>query len=140
MSRIIFLLIMIMLPTFGICSVIHYKNDIVPIVSNHIDQDSLLIQRIYELKEVQEKESYLGRISKGKGHLAIMITSKPSKNEPYYLIQVGYNNPFRFEVYFNFRIDSKYISRKNIIPYLDILDMNSNYIKLIEWRKIANQY
>jgi len=102
---------------------------------NKIDVEDVIIGKIYKLREVQEHEKYLQKV-RPKSHISFMVTEKPSKKSPYYEIQVGYNGPLRFETYFFFRINHKYIFEKNIEPFLDILEpLSGNYINILKWRK-----
>lgn len=99
------------------------------------DQDSMLIDKIYKLQEVQAKETYLQKTTNGKAHIAIIVLTKPTKKIPYYLVQVGYDNSIRFEVYYTFRINIRYTTAKDIQPYIQILNFNSTYVNLVNWRK-----
>ncbi|WP_291103013.1 MULTISPECIES: hypothetical protein [unclassified Flavobacterium] len=53
------------------------------------DQEVTIIDKIYRLQEVQDKEEYLKKLTNCKGHIAVIISNKPTKETPYYLIQVG---------------------------------------------------
>ena len=104
--------------------------------SKKIDEEGVIIGKIYKLKEVQEQEKYLQKVAGTKSHIAFMVLVKPSKRIPYFEIKVGYNGPDRFETYFYFRFNHKYINEKNIEPFMEILDpFSGNYVNLLKWRK-----
>lgn len=108
-------------------------NDIT--TSKKVDEEDVIIGKIYKLREVLEHEKYLQKV-RPKSHISFIVTEKPSKKTPFYEIQVGYNGPLRFETYFFFRINHKFINKKNIEPFVDILDpISSNYVNLLKWRK-----
>ena len=57
--------------------------------------DSLFISRIREFEIIRNKE-------KSAGVLSYLVKSIPTKKNPYYVIQTGKTNNYRFEVFFNF--------------------------------------
>ena len=97
-------------------------------------KDRTLIGKIYRLPEVREKESYLKKLTKGKGHISLIINERQRKGNPFYFIQVGYDNSLRFEVYFNFRIKKEDIEHGNIESCLYIMNDNSDFMPLLKWR------
>lgn len=138
MKKLQFVILSVILIT-GLCSFkLTDKNSFHNFCYSNQDQETKIIDNIYRLQEVQDKEKYLQKLTNSKGHLAIVISNKPTKEIPYYLIQVGYDNSIRFEIYYNFRINFKYIKAKNIVSFIEILDSNSNYVNLIKWRKLKH--
>jgi hypothetical protein len=138
MKQIHIILIATLFSFIGLSSFITIKQEVYDnTTSNKGDEEDIIIGKIYKLREVQEHEKYLQKVAGPKSHISFIVAEKPSKKIPFYEIQVGYNGPDRFETYFFFRINHKYINEKNIEPYVDILDpISSNYINLLKWRKI----
>ena len=141
MKQIHFILIATLFSFIGLSSFNTRKLDAnVKTTSIKIDEEDVIIGKIYKLKEVQGHEKYLQKVAGPKTHISFIVTEKPSKKTPFYEIQVGYNGPLRFETYFFFRINHKYIYEKNIEPLVDILDpISGNYVNLLKWRKSKNE-
>ena len=105
MVKIFLMLKFLLLPIVNLHSCGTNKN-ISNIKFENIDRDSLLIDKIYRLKEVQAKEKYLRQLSNGKGHISIMILSKPEKKNQYYIIQVGYTT-----IVFYFKVNNRMMNK-----------------------------
>lgn len=114
-------------------------------LSNHIDNskevdksqssltDSLLkdfvLDKIGNLPEVKAKQKFADSITNTKRSITILIAKTPSEAEPYYWVQVGYDNTIRFQPFYNFYIYKKDLS----IKYFDPLTNKTMSLK--EWRK-----
>jgi len=112
-----------------------YKKVLYLSSTQNLDHDSIIIDKIYRLREVQARDQYLRTLTKGRQGVSIMITTNPSHEAPFYLIQVGYNNSSRFEVYYNFRINNKFIKMKKIMPYIEVLNSSGDFVMLSTWRR-----
>lgn len=136
MKQIHFILIATLFSFIGLSPLITIRQEVYDHTSSKkVDEEDVIIGKIYKLKEVQEHEKHLQKVIP-KSHISFIVIEKPSKKTPFYEIQVGYNGPLRFETYFHFRINHKYIQEKNIEPFVDILDpLSGNYINLLKWRK-----
>jgi hypothetical protein len=102
-----------------------------------IDTATILTQKFFNLKEIRDQQKHLQKIVNANAKISIYISSKPSKNDPYFILQVGYINSVHFEVYDNYRIDTKYIYRSNIVPFIEIMNTEGNFVSLLKWRKAA---
>jgi hypothetical protein len=99
---------------------------------NGTQKEDKILDAVRKLPEVIEREKYLDSLTNHKGHVALMVESKPSKLQPYYWIKVGYDNELRFETYFNFYIYN--VGNGNLeIKYYDVVIGKA--ITLKEWRK-----
>jgi hypothetical protein len=93
-----------------------------------------IIDKIANLAEVQEKSIYIDSLTKGKNGISVIILSSPSKTDPYYWVQAGYNSSVRFEPYFNF-----YVYPPNLeIKYLDV-NNEDKLVSLKEWRRMRKR-
>ncbi|WP_184542348.1 hypothetical protein [Mucilaginibacter sp. FT3.2] len=101
-----------------------------------VADDSLIERKIYYLREVQNRLKHLHNLKGSKANISITITSRPSKSSAYYVIQVGYDGQLRYEVYYNFRINKIYIYTNEIQKHIEIMDLDSKYIPLKQWRTI----
>lgn len=99
------------------------------------DNDDLVIDKIYNLKEVQAKDRYLRKIKGKNAGVSIMIIDRPTSHHSNYLIQAGYNNSLRFETYYNFQIENKFVRSRDFIKHVKILDDDGDYILLLAYRK-----
>ncbi|MDJ1501294.1 hypothetical protein [Xanthocytophaga agilis] len=85
-------------------------------------------ENVYMLPEVRAKEKYIQKITDGKQGVTLLVRAKPTLQEPFYVIQVGYNNPDRLIVYYTF-----YVYPKNM--HIKVLDtVSGKVITLSEWR------
>jgi hypothetical protein len=91
---------------------------------------------VFELKEVKERAKFLHSKKGDKARISLFILSRPSTLSPYYLIQIGYSSEIRFEVYLNFRLNKKFAEKKDIQNYIEIMNLESEYISLLKWRKL----
>lgn len=92
------------------------------------DQENKLMDLIWNLKEVQDLNAEIESKSKGKRHLASLITSKPSDDREYYGISVSEDNGEAFATYFEFHV----YPNDEIFYYDPIEDQE---ISLAAWRK-----
>lgn len=92
-------------------------------------EEEKLLKQVSQLKEVIKKESFIDSLSNGQNGITIIVQEKPTEEKPYYWIQVGYNNTFRLEVYYNFYVYPKDMK----IMYLDT--ESGNVLNLSEWRE-----
>jgi hypothetical protein len=99
-----------------------------------INKDTMLENRVYkailELPEIKSYSHKLDSLSKGKQRMTALIKSTPSKEEPYYWVQIGANNGDRLIVEYNFYI---YPNENLEVKYYDTI--NEEIISLNEWRK-----
>lgn len=134
MNRKLILIVIVTIAATLVCnSFCSFADRPTKLVDSSAIEDALLL-KIYKLKEVQEREVYLRKLTKGKGKISMIIAERPTNSNPFYLIQVGYINDIRLEIYYNFHINSDYCNRKNIQRCLLIMDTDSEYIKLSKWR------
>lgn len=97
-----------------------------------IVQDSLVENEVYKkIMELTEMKSYFKKVDslfKGGNHATIIISSKPSKDEPFYWVQVGVNDGDRVVPEYNF-----YVYTKNMeVKFYDSID--DKILTLSEWR------
>ncbi|MDJ1493749.1 hypothetical protein QNI19_12475 [Cytophagaceae bacterium DM2B3-1] len=87
------------------------------------------IEKVHMLPEVRAREKYIQKITDGKQGVTLLARAKPTLQEPFYVIQVGYNNPDRLIVYYTF-----YVYPKNM--HIKVLDAVSGKVitTLSEWR------
>ena len=97
--------------------------------------ESILIKKVFGLKEVQQEQQHLHRLLGKKANISIYISAHPTVKAPYYFLQVGYVNSVRFEVYDNYRIDKKFIFKTPIANYIEVLDTAGRYTNLSAFRK-----
>lgn len=104
---------------------------------NGTQQEDKILDAIRKLPEVIEREKYLDSLTNHKGHISVMVVSKPSKSQPYYWVKVGYDNELRFETYYNFYVYNA--GKGNLeIKYYDVV--SGKAITLKEWRKSRKNY
>ena len=70
------------------------------------NQSEIFIDRIKNLAIVKKKQGELEYFEKKKIEFEYYLRDKPNQENNYYLIQVGKNNEYRFEVFFNFYCDT----------------------------------
>ena len=88
-----------------------------------------VIDTIFKLKEVKERQKYIEQKTKGVRHLQILIAGKPNLTNKYYWVQVVEDNGISFVTHFNFFV---YPDSMRIM-YLDTQD--DKEITLKKWRK-----
>ena len=104
------------------------KSKVSPKAFNRLE--SKIIDTIFSLKEVKERQKYIEEQTKGKRHLQIWIADKPNMTNKYYWIKVGEDNGINLVTHFNFNVYPDSMS----IMYFDT--QNDKEITLKEWRKI----
>ena len=92
-------------------------------------EDSIVISKIFELEEVKARNIEIELRTRNKHGVSMMIRQRPSGNDSFYLIQVGYSSKIRFEVYYNFY----YYQANDKIAFLDVI--TNKQISIGEWRK-----
>lgn len=97
--------------------------------------DDLVVDKIYHLKEIQERDKYLKKHNGENAGVSLMIIDRPTRENSYYFVQAGYNSSLRFETYYTFQIENRFIKSPNFIAHLKILDEDGNYISFVQWRK-----
>lgn len=91
-------------------------------------EDSIL-DEIYSFPEVTAKEIFIDSLTNHKNGISMIILKRPSEKEPYYWVQVGYDNAIRFEAYFNFYVYTKGLEIRFFDP------IRNKILSLKEWRK-----
>jgi hypothetical protein len=120
----------------GYATILCYNPDTTKNVDSKIED--LLIRKLYSIKELKNSLEHLKQIVGPDASLTSIVSARPTSNFPNYIIEVGDINKFRFENYYTFEIDKKYIDSTNFIYHLKILDDDGNYILLIKWRRNHN--
>jgi len=89
-----------------------------------------IMDKLYRLPEVKEKDAFIDSLTKHKHGISMRIMQRPGKLTKYYWIAVGYNSNLRFQTYYNFYVwpDSM------VIKYLD--PDSGKILTLSEWREI----
>jgi hypothetical protein len=87
-----------------------------------------IIDTIFKLLEVKEREKYIEEQTKGKRHLKIWVADTPNLTDKYYLIKVGEDNGISLVTHFNFFVYPDSLR----IMYYDT--MKDTLIKLDDWR------
>jgi hypothetical protein len=92
-------------------------------------EENIVLDKIYKIPEVRKKSHFIDSLTNHKHGISMIITKRPSANEPYYMVQVGYNNEIRFEPYYIFCV-----YKKNLV--IKVYDTSSGeIISLEDWRK-----
>ena len=87
-----------------------------------------VIDRVYNLPEVRAKDSFIDSITKHKNGISLIIFKYPTKINPYYWVQAGYDNKLRFEPYYNF-----YVYKENLeVKFYDTI--TGDILTLEQWR------
>lgn len=95
-------------------------------------EENLIMEKIYKLPEVRERDHFIDSMTNHKHGISMIILQRPNKSNPYYIVQVGYNNEIRFETNFTF-----YVYKKNdAIKFYDT--ESGKVITLNEWRNKHN--
>ena len=89
-----------------------------------------IIDTIFRLSEVKRRISYVEKVTHNKRHIQIGIFSKPTKKEPYYLVEVMEDNGMAMHIHFNFYVYPKTLT----IKYLDTANDDA-LLTLEQWRK-----
>ena len=94
------------------------------------DLENKIIDTIFKLKEIKDRQKYIEHQTKGVRHLQIWIADKPNLTTKYYWIQVGEDNGLNFVTHFNFDV---YPDSMRIM-FFDKQD--DKEVTLMDWRKI----
>ena len=94
------------------------------------DFENKIVDTIFQLKEIKERQKYIKQQTKGSRNLQIWIADKPNLTNKYYYIQVGEDNRTNYVTHFNFYV---YPDSMRIM-FLDTKE--DEEITLNEWRKI----
>jgi hypothetical protein len=98
---------------------------------NNNDIEEKIIDTIFKLTEVTEREKYIEKQTKGKRHLKVWIENTPNlPDQRYYWIKAGEDNGASLVTHFNFYVYPDSIR----IMYYDIT--NDIEMTLDKWRKI----
>jgi hypothetical protein len=96
--------------------------------------ETSIMDTIWDLKEVQERNEYVIKESKGKRNLSVLLYKTPEETKKgYYWFKIAEDNGTNLVSHFNFfvyPIDGK-------IVYFDAV--NNIEIELTEWRKQMNK-
>jgi hypothetical protein len=92
--------------------------------------ENKILNKIFNLPEVQAKQKFIDSLTNHKSGVSAIIFKTPTQDSPYYWVQVGYNNSFRFEPYYNFYV---YPQKGLEIKFLNTL--NDSTMSLKEWRE-----
>ena len=116
-------------PSNGFCFIIILHN--IDTVSSGIDttKENMVYDELFKLPEVKKLNKIIDSVSNHKHSVSLMILGRPTKKYPYYQVQAGYNNEYRFEPMLQFHVNSKDLS----IKVLDTI--SGEFYDLEEWRK-----
>ena len=92
--------------------------------------ENKIIDTIFQLKEIRDRQKYIEQQTKGARHLQIWIADKPNLTNKYYWIKVGEDNGTNLVKHFNFDV---YPDSMRIM-FFDTQD--DKEITLKDWRKI----
>ncbi|MDP8052590.1 hypothetical protein QJU23_09190 [Pasteurella atlantica] len=96
--------------------------------------EKAMLNRIWNLKEVQASNQYVVNKSNGKRKLKLLISKSPSKKENTdYCIKVVEDNGTNYVTHYNFVI----YPESGKIMYLDVI--TGEEIELTDWRKSQDQ-
>lgn len=101
------------------------------IVDTNMTEEKLeekIIDTIFSLKEVKEREEYIERETKGVRHMTIWVAEKPTEKNKCYWIKAGEDNGTNLVTHYNFVV---YPDSMRIM-YYDVV--NDQQITLDEWR------
>jgi len=88
-----------------------------------------ILDKVWDIPEVQKRDAYLKSISKGKRYLGECIYRRPYDNNSYYWVKVGEDFGGIIVSHFNFYVDPKTLSVKYFYPE------NDSYTDLVTWQK-----
>ena len=91
-----------------------------------------IITTIYNLPEVLKANTQIRRTSRGKQHLVVYISGRPSESQSFYSVKVPKYDSTAGDVVYSFILYPK----TNKIYYLD--PKHARYIALADWRKQKN--
>jgi hypothetical protein len=92
--------------------------------------ENKIIDTIFQLKEIKDRQKYIDRQTNGARHLQIWIADKPNLTNKYYWVKVGEDNGTNLVTHFNFDV---YPDSMRIM-FFDTQD--DKEITLKEWRKL----
>lgn len=92
--------------------------------------ESKMIDTIFQLKEVKDREEYIEQQTKGARHLQIWIAAKPTATNSYYWVKVGEDNGTNFVTHYNFHVYPKAMR----ILFIDMQE--DQEIPLNVWREV----
>lgn len=95
---------------------------------NTASLEDQIIDKVYDLPEVQELEASVRKKSGGKRNLSLRISSEPSDDQEYYGVTVAEDNGAALATYYEFRVYPDFSIR-----YYDVVEDRD--ISLDEWRK-----
>ena len=100
--------------------------------TNILVQDSVVENKVYKkIMELTEMKNYFKRVDslfKGNKKATVLISSTPSKEEPFYWVQVGINDGDRIVPEYNF-----YVYPNNMeVKFYDAI--NDEILTLNQWR------
>lgn len=93
-----------------------------------LSKEDQLIDKVYDLPEVQELEASIRKKSGGKRNLSLRISSEPSDDQEYYGVTVAEDNGAALATYYEFHVYPGFEIR-----YYDVVE--DQEISLDEWRK-----
>ena len=91
--------------------------------------ESLAMDTVLRLPEVQQADAYIRRITKGTRHLFSMLYGEPDKAHSYYWVAVGEDNGMSFVTHFGFYV----YTRGGEISYVD--NVTGEVVDLKTWRR-----
>lgn len=97
------------------------------------DRENKIIDSLFQLKEIKERQKYIEEQTKGARHLKIWIAAEPDQTNKYYWIKAGEDNGTNLVTHFNFYV---YPDSMRIM-YYDVVD--DKEISLKEWREINSR-
>jgi hypothetical protein len=97
--------------------------------------EDYLTDQIYKLDEVRSRLTHLKKLVGEKATISIIFSKHPDRTDSNYIIEVGYNSAIRFENYFTFEIQKKYLKSNEFLKHLKILDDDGDYVLLTRWRR-----
>ena len=101
----------------------------IQLAQNQASQADRIIDKIWKLKEVQQKAKEIEKRSHNTVHLGLMVANEPTRNQPFYIVQVYESHPEQNVTIWYFRVNSK----TGAISIQD--NITGNYISLAQWRK-----
>lgn len=93
------------------------------------DIEYKIIDSLFQLKEIKDRQKYIEQQTKGARHLQIIIADKPNLTNKYYWMKVAEDNGTNFVTHFNFYVYPDPIR----IMFFDTQD--DRELTLNKWRK-----